>query len=117
MINLMISSIMTFLVSSIFLLAATILSKKSKEDQEKSSPFECGFNPFNSPRTPFSIRFFLITIVFLIFDVEITLILPLIHNFDNSNLLIWQTVLILFIMILIIGLIFEWKTGSLEWVK
>jgi len=84
-------------------------------EQEKSSPFECGFNPLNSSRLPFSIRFFLIAIIFLVFDVEITLILPIIFTFSNSNLKIWILTALIFIFILLIGLYHEWNQGSLNW--
>jgi NADH-ubiquinone oxidoreductase chain 3 len=65
---------------------SSILAFKTTNNREKPSPFECGFNPFNSSRIPFSIRFFLIAIIFLIFDVEIALILPIIITLSSSNL-------------------------------
>lgn len=103
------------IISAVVIYLATLLSKKSINDREKTSPFECGFDPINSSRIPFSIRFFLITIIFLIFDVEIALILPIIIIFKISNILWWIVTRIIFILILIIGLIHEWNQGALNW--
>nr|ACA62429.1 NADH dehydrogenase subunit 3 [Drosophila mediodiffusa] len=102
-------------ISFIVMILASILSKKTLVDREKSSPFECGFDPKSSSRLPFSLRFFLITIIFLIFDVEIALILPMILIFKFSNMLIWTSTSIIFIMILLIGLYHEWNQGMLNW--
>nr|ACA62330.1 NADH dehydrogenase subunit 3 [Drosophila funebris] len=102
-------------ISFIVMILASILSKKTLVDREKSSPFECGFDPKSSSRLPFSLRFFLITIIFLIFDVEIALILPMILIFKFSNLLIWTSTSIIFILILLIGLYHEWNQGMLNW--
>nr|YP_010447340.1 NADH dehydrogenase subunit 3 [Piophila casei]UTN43260.1 NADH dehydrogenase subunit 3 [Piophila casei] len=103
------------LISMVVMFLASILSKKSLADREKSSPFECGFDPKSSSRLPFSLRFFLITIIFLIFDVEIALILPMILIINYSNLLIWSTTSIIFILILLFGLYHEWNQGMLNW--
>nr|YP_009379004.1 NADH dehydrogenase subunit 3 [Pachycerina decemlineata]ARI44218.1 NADH dehydrogenase subunit 3 [Pachycerina decemlineata] len=103
------------ILSSIVMLLASILSKKSLVDREKSSPFECGFDPKSSSRLPFSLRFFLITIIFLIFDVEIALILPMILIINFSNVFIWSITSIIFILILLIGLYHEWNQGMLNW--
>nr|YP_010895281.1 NADH dehydrogenase subunit 3 [Themira nigricornis]WJW73872.1 NADH dehydrogenase subunit 3 [Themira nigricornis] len=105
--------IMTISVVVMFL--ASILSKKSFGDREKNSPFECGFDPKSSSRLPFSLRFFLITIIFLIFDVEITLILPMILIINFSNIFIWTITSFIFLLILIFGLYHEWNQGMLEW--
>nr|YP_010999300.1 NADH dehydrogenase subunit 3 [Cricotopus trifasciatus]WPM93146.1 NADH dehydrogenase subunit 3 [Cricotopus trifasciatus] len=108
-------SLIILIISAVVMYLATLLSKKSINDREKTSPFECGFDPMNSSRIPFSIRFFLITIIFLIFDVEIALILPMIMIFKISNILWWMVTSIIFILILIIGLIHEWNQGALNW--
>nr|YP_010385251.1 NADH dehydrogenase subunit 3 [Anatrichus pygmaeus]UPM51787.1 NADH dehydrogenase subunit 3 [Anatrichus pygmaeus] len=102
-------------ISLIVMMLASILSKKSIVDREKSSPFECGFDPKSSSRLPFSLHFFLITIIFLIFDVEIALILPMILIINTSNLIIWTFTSTTFIMILLIGLYHEWNQGMLNW--
>nr|YP_004021884.1 NADH dehydrogenase subunit 3 [Exorista sorbillans]ADO85315.1 NADH dehydrogenase subunit 3 [Exorista sorbillans] len=111
---LMISTII-LLISVMVMFLASLLSKKTLVDREKSSPFECGFDPKSSSRLPFSLRFFLITIIFLIFDVEIALILPIILIIKFSNLMIWTITSITFILILLLGLYHEWNQGMLNW--
>nr|YP_010401676.1 NADH dehydrogenase subunit 3 [Symphoromyia crassicornis]UQU69099.1 NADH dehydrogenase subunit 3 [Symphoromyia crassicornis] len=105
------------LISTIVMLLATILSKKTFADREKNSPFECGFDPKSSSRLPFSLRFFLIAIIFLIFDVEIALILPMIMIMTYSNLIMWTSTSIIFIIILLLGLYHEWNQGALKWTE
>nr|WBR65489.1 NADH dehydrogenase subunit 3 [Layahima sp. 4 YZ-2022a] len=111
---LMMSTII-ILISLIMMLLASILSKKSFNDREKNSPFECGFDPKCSARMPFSLHFFLIAIIFLIFDVEIALLLPVIIIMKYSNMLIWFSTSAFFLLILLIGLYHEWNQGALEW--
>nr|YP_010688256.1 NADH dehydrogenase subunit 3 [Fusoleon stigmatus]WBR65450.1 NADH dehydrogenase subunit 3 [Fusoleon stigmatus] len=103
------------LLSIVVMLIASLLSKKSFYDREKNSPFECGFDPKCSARTPFSLHFFLIAIIFLIFDVEIALLLPVIVIMKYSNLMIWLSTSMFFLLILLIGLYHEWNQGALEW--
>nr|QNJ33947.1 NADH dehydrogenase subunit 3 [Medetera sp. Qilemoge-2020] len=102
-------------ISTVVMVLASLLSKKSIMDREKSSPFECGFDPKSSSRLPFSLQFFLIAIIFLIFDVEIALILPIVVIMKFSNLLVWATTSLGFIFILMIGLYHEWNQGALNW--
>nr|QDF46271.1 NADH dehydrogenase subunit 3 [Schetba rufa occidentalis]QDF46272.1 NADH dehydrogenase subunit 3 [Schetba rufa occidentalis] len=86
-------------------------------DSEKLSPYECGFDPLGSARLPFSIRFFLVAILFLLFDLEIALLLPLpwaIQLQTPITTLMWASVLIL---LLTLGLIYEWAQGGLEWAE
>lgn len=106
-----------FIITIIVISLARILSKKTIIDREKSSPFECGFDPINYSRLPFSLRFFLIAIIFLIFDVEIALILPIILIIKSSNIVYWSITRLFFIFILLIGLYHEWNQGALEWNK
>nr|AZH80813.1 NADH dehydrogenase subunit 3 [Caridina natalensis] len=94
---------------------SSILAKKTILDREKSSPFECGFDPKSSARLPFSLRFFLIALIFLIFDVEITLILPLASIMNFTNIKSWIFTGVFFLIILLLGLYHEWNQGALEW--
>nr|AJR19259.1 NADH dehydrogenase subunit 3 [Thremma gallicum] len=107
--------LMSLILSNIMIFLALILSKKSFNDLEKSSPFECGFNPLSTPRIPFSLNFFLITIIFLIFDIEISLILPIIMIMNLSNMIIWTLISMLFMIILLLGLYYEWNQNMLNW--
>nr|AIW06322.1 NADH dehydrogenase subunit 3 [Drosophila erecta]QXG19197.1 NADH dehydrogenase subunit 3 [Drosophila erecta]DAA06188.1 TPA_exp: NADH dehydrogenase subunit 3 [Drosophila erecta] len=115
MFSIMTIALLLLLITSIIMFLASILSKKALIDREKSSPFECGFDPKSSSRLPFSLRFFLITIIFLIFDVEIALILPMIIILKYSNIMIWSITSIIFILILLMGLYHEWNQGMLNW--
>nr|YP_009144185.1 NADH dehydrogenase subunit 3 [Gymnomuraena zebra]AKI32571.1 NADH dehydrogenase subunit 3 [Gymnomuraena zebra]WNH38140.1 NADH dehydrogenase subunit 3 [Gymnomuraena zebra] len=86
-------------------------------DSEKLSPYECGFDPLGSARLPFSMRFFLVAILFLLFDLEIALLLPLPWGnqlLDTTQTLFWAT---LIIILLTIGLAYEWAQGGLEWAE
>lgn len=104
-----------FIIRRIVIGLASTLAKKAVIDREKSSPFECGFDPINSARLPFSLRFFLIAIIFLIFDVEIALILPTVIILHTSNLIWWTSTTLFFVLILLIGLYHEWNQGALNW--
>nr|YP_007627024.1 NADH dehydrogenase subunit 3 [Lentula callani]AGC22315.1 NADH dehydrogenase subunit 3 [Lentula callani] len=115
MMNLITSFLITITLPMLIMLIALTLSKKMINDREKSSPFECGFDPKSSARMPFSIRFFLIAVIFLIFDVEIVLIMPTIIIMKSSNLMVWMMSISFFIMILILGLYHEWNQGALQW--
>nr|WAL33192.1 NADH dehydrogenase subunit 3 [Pontia edusa] len=117
MIMLYLTSIITIIIANLFMLISFIISKKSFLDREKCSPFECGFDPMNLARIPFSLHFFLITMIFLIFDVEIILILPMIPTFKLVNLFIWFKTSFFFIIILLIGLYHEWKQNMLNWIN
>nr|AXS65416.1 NADH dehydrogenase subunit 3 [Tenebrionoidea sp. 6 KM-2017] len=110
-------ALIILIISFLMILIVNLISKKSFMDREKSSPFECGFDPKSSARMPFSLHFFLIAMIFLIFDVELTLLFPLIISLKYSNLMNYFFILIFFIMILLIGLYHEWNQGALNWLN
>nr|AOY39636.1 NADH dehydrogenase subunit 3 [Scolytinae sp. BMNH 1039996] len=110
-------SIISSIIGMIMIIALNFISKKSTHDREKMSPFECGFDPKSLARLPFSLQFFLIAIIFVIFDVELTLFLPMIIISKTSNLISITISMILFLIILIFGLFHEQSQGSLNWVK
>nr|YP_010353339.1 NADH dehydrogenase subunit 3 [Pholidapus dybowskii]UOF73364.1 NADH dehydrogenase subunit 3 [Pholidapus dybowskii]UOF73377.1 NADH dehydrogenase subunit 3 [Pholidapus dybowskii] len=86
-------------------------------DHEKLSPYECGFDPLGSARLPFSLRFFLVAILFLLFDLEIALLLPLPWGDQLASPLLtflWATAVL---ALLTLGLIYEWLQGGLEWAE
>nr|YP_010257256.1 NADH dehydrogenase subunit 3 [Gallinago gallinago]QVL27487.1 NADH dehydrogenase subunit 3 [Gallinago gallinago]QVM19119.1 NADH dehydrogenase subunit 3 [Gallinago gallinago] len=105
------------LTLSIILTTLNFWLAQMNPDSEKLSPYECGFDPLGSARLPFSIRFFLVAILFLLFDLEIALLLPLpwaIQLPSPTTTLTWtSTILIL----LTLGLIYEWMQGALEWAE
>nr|AYB71577.1 NADH dehydrogenase subunit 3 [Platorchestia sp. AKP-2018] len=109
--------IMTFLISVLLVLIVFILGNKTHSDREKLSPFECGFDPFKKARIPFSLRFFLITVIFLVFDVEIALLLPLGLLSVFPNLITLGLSIMILTLILILGLVHEWNQGALKWVS
>nr|ASK09350.1 NADH dehydrogenase subunit 3 [Cyanolyca viridicyanus] len=106
--------------SFILSLTLTLLNfwlAQTNPDPEKLSPYECGFDPLGSARLPFSIRFFLVAILFLLFDLEIALLLPLpwaIQLQTPTTTLTWASILI---FLLTLGLIYEWIQGGLEWAE
>nr|YP_010350035.1 NADH dehydrogenase subunit 3 [Aipysurus eydouxii]UOI66215.1 NADH dehydrogenase subunit 3 [Aipysurus eydouxii] len=99
------------------LLYTTNYLMMTKPDINKLSPYECGFDPLGDARTPISIQFFLVAILFILFDLEIVLLLPTPWS-TNTNP---PTTTILFIttllIILTLGLLYEWLQGGLEWTE
>nr|YP_010029662.1 NADH dehydrogenase subunit 3 [Pimelocerus perforatus]QOU11168.1 NADH dehydrogenase subunit 3 [Pimelocerus perforatus] len=110
-------SFMIIIILNIMTILLNFLSKKTYQDREKNSPFECGFDPKNSARLPFSLHFFLIAVIFVIFDVELTLLLPIISITNSSNIMNMTITINFFILILLIGLYHEQNQGSLNWAK
>nr|YP_009944050.1 NADH dehydrogenase subunit 3 [Dicaeum eximium]QOD95894.1 NADH dehydrogenase subunit 3 [Dicaeum eximium] len=114
----MISFMITLsLTLSIALTALNFWLSQMNPDSEKLSPYECGFDPLGSARLPFSIRFFLVAILFLLFDLEIALLLPLPWATQLQSPITTLTLAFSIIFLLILGLIYEWTQGGLEWAE
>ena len=113
-----------YLTIIIFLAIALILSlgflvlnfafSPKNPDPEKLSAYECGFEPFNDSRMEFDIRFYLVAILFIIFDLEIAFLFPWAITLCNLGLFGFFSMM-LFLFILTIGFIYEWKKGALDW--
>ena len=111
-------SIILFLVialglSVLFIVLNFILSPK-KPDPEKLSAYECGFEPFNDSRMEFDVRFYLVAILFIIFDLEIAFLFPWAVTLNNTGLFGFWSMMV-FLSVLTVGFIYEWKKGALDW--
>ncbi|TCS64124.1 NADH-quinone oxidoreductase subunit A [Varunaivibrio sulfuroxidans] len=97
-----------------FMLAASWLIGHQKPDPEKNSAYECGFEAFEDARRPFDVRFYLVSILFIIFDLEIAFLFPWAVSLGKIGLFGFWSMMI-FLAILTIGFVYEWKKGALEW--
>ncbi|KAA3626390.1 MAG: NADH-quinone oxidoreductase subunit A [Proteobacteria bacterium] len=95
------------------MLAGAILGPR-RPDSEKLSPYECGFEAFEDSRMKFDIRYYLVAILFIIFDLEIAFLFPWAIVLDQIGMFGYLA-MVLFLGILVIGFIYEWKKGALEW--
>ena len=99
---------------SILLFFLSYLVTPQNVDQEKISAYECGFNPFDDARSTFDVRFYLVAILFLIFDLEVSFLFPWSIILNKLSLFgFWS--MIIFLIVLTIGFIYEWFKGALEW--
>jgi NADH-quinone oxidoreductase subunit A len=97
----------------VFLLAAALLAVRNP-DPEKVSAYECGFNAFDDARMKFDVRFYLVAILFIIFDLEIAFLFPWAVAFPEMSMMGFWSMMV-FLAILTIGFAYEWKKGALEW--
>ncbi|WP_406858084.1 MULTISPECIES: NADH-quinone oxidoreductase subunit A [unclassified Alsobacter] len=102
------------LVISIALLVAPFIVAYSNPDPEKLSAYECGFNAFDDARMKFDVRFYLVSILFIIFDLEVAFLFPWAVAFKEVGLFgFWS--MMTFLAVLTIGFVYEWRKGALEW--
>nr|YP_009498353.1 NADH dehydrogenase subunit 3 [Biomphalaria pfeifferi]AWK49464.1 NADH dehydrogenase subunit 3 [Biomphalaria pfeifferi] len=102
---------------SIIMIVLHLMLFYNNTSLEKQSAFECGFEPLSEMRTPFSLRFFILVILFLIFDIEISLLFPIISISTLMLSLFMKTSLFIFLIILLIGLFHEWNEGAIDWMS
>ena len=111
-------SIILFLIIALILsfgfIVINFLFSPKKPDPEKLSAYECGFEPFNDSRMEFDVRFYLVAILFIIFDLEIAFLFPWAISLGKIVLLGFISMMI-FLVILTVGFIYEWKKGALDW--
>jgi NADH-quinone oxidoreductase subunit A len=99
--------------SSVMVIASLVLARQ-KPDSEKLSAYECGFDAFADARARFDVRYYLVAILFIIFDLEVAFLFPWAVSLSHIGLLgFWS--MIVFLAVLTIGFIYEWKKGALQW--
>ena len=112
------SSILIFLTASVILsliiFVLSFLVSQKADDREKLTAYECGFNPFEDSRNEFDVRFYLVAILFLIFDLEISFLFPFIASFHCINFIGLYS-MFFFLFILTVGFVYEWQKGALDW--
>ena len=86
----------------------------ARPDQNKQSPYECGFEQFEDSRIKFDVRYYLVAILFIIFDLEIAFLFPWAVALDEIGMVGFWSMMI-FLAVLVVGFIFEWRKGALEW--
>jgi NADH-quinone oxidoreductase subunit A len=99
---------------AVTIVAASYLMGEQRPDGEKNSAYECGFDAFEDARIKFDVRFYLITLLFIIFDLEVAFLFPWAVALGDIGLFgFWS--MVVFLVILTVGFIYEWKKGALEW--
>nr|YP_008080739.1 NADH dehydrogenase subunit 3 [Osteochilus salsburyi]AFQ31537.1 NADH dehydrogenase subunit 3 [Osteochilus salsburyi]ANS57968.1 NADH dehydrogenase subunit 3 [Osteochilus salsburyi]UER93887.1 NADH dehydrogenase subunit 3 [Osteochilus salsburyi]BAW88906.1 NADH dehydrogenase subunit 3 [Osteochilus salsburyi] len=115
--NLMTTILIITMALSMILTIVSFWLPQMNPNTEKLSPYECGFDPLGSARLPFSLRFFLVAILFLLFDLEIALLLPLPWGNQLNNPTETFSLVMTVLVLLTLGLIYEWTQGGLEWAE
>jgi NADH-quinone oxidoreductase subunit A len=100
-------------LSVLFIVLTTLFAPKNP-DTEKLSAYECGFNAFDDARMKFDVRFYLVAILFIIFDLEVAFLFPWIFQVAEGNVVAFWSMMV-FLGVLTVGFIYEWRRGALEW--
>lgn len=100
-------------LSCLFLVASALLAPR-KPDAEKLSAYECGFNAFDDARMKFDVRFYLVSILFIIFDLEVAFLFPWVFQVSAGNVVAFWSMMG-FLGVLTVGFVYEWRRGALEW--
>jgi NADH-quinone oxidoreductase subunit A len=111
--NILIFLILSALLSTLLILLSYVLAPKLLDD-EKLSVYECGFRPFQDARLKLDIQFYIVAILFLLFDLEIAFLFPWVLSVSNLGFLGFSSG-ISFLFVLVVGFIYEWKKGALNW--
>ena len=99
---------------ALIIVVASLLVAPQRPDREKLSAYECGFEPFEDARGRFDVRFYLVAILFIIFDLEVAFLVPWAVSLGNIGLFgFWS--MIVFLIVLTVGFVYEWRKGALEW--
>ena len=98
----------------VILLSLGLILGGGQKDKEKLSPYECGFEPFEDSRIQFDVRYYLVAILFIIFDLEIAFLFPWAVSLDTVGAF-GIFAMGIFLTVLVVGFIYEWKKGALEW--
>jgi NADH-quinone oxidoreductase subunit A len=101
-------------VITLALAVVPFLIAPSKPDPEKLSAYECGFNAFGDARMKFDVRFYLVSILFIIFDLEVAFLFPWAITLGDTGVFAFWS-MVVFLAVLTVGFIYEWKKGALEW--
>jgi NADH-quinone oxidoreductase subunit A len=99
---------------SLAMVLASFVIARQLPDSEKLSPYECGFAPFDDARSKFDVRFYLVAILFIIFDLEVAFLFPWAITLGSLGLFGFWSMMV-FLAVLTVGFIYEWKKGALEW--
>jgi len=99
---------------SLVMVVASYVVARQKPDSEKLSPYECGFEPFDDARSKFDVRFYVVAILFIIFDLEVAFLFPWAVSLGSLGMFGFWSMLV-FLAVLTVGFIYEWRKGALEW--